>query len=61
MSVERVARITPTVPTGTSTDGRHATHTPQGGQASQRAQQFRVALSKSIAAEARRRQARQGR
>ena len=61
MNVQRVARITPTVPTGTSTEGRHPAPTPHGGQASQRADLFRAALTKSMATEARRRQARQGR
>lgn len=56
MNAERIARITPTVPTGTSTDGRRAMQTSQGGQPSQHAQLFRAALSKSMAAEARRRE-----
>jgi hypothetical protein len=61
MNVDRVARITPTVPTGTSTEGRQAAHTPWDSQAAPQAQLFRAALSKSIAAEARRQQVRQGR
>ena len=61
MNADRIARIAPTVPTGTSTEGRHATHTPEGGQTVQRATLFRAALTKSMAAEARRREIRQGR
>ena len=61
MNAERIAPITPTVPTGSSTDGRHPAHTPQGGQTTQRAQLFRATLTKSMAAEARRRLVRQGR
>ena len=60
MNAERIPPITPTVPTGTSTDGRQAASTPRGGHAAQRAELFRAALSKSLAAEARRREVRLG-
>ncbi len=61
MNAQRIARITPTVPTGTSTEGRRAAHAPPDAQTSQQAKHFRAMLSKSIATEARRRQVRQGR